>query len=137
MGPIELRSSQAVSLGEWHEIEASRKGLHGKLTVDGVAGVESARPVRGGSQHLNLVGALYLGGTPVEMSHRFVAAFRAEMGTWGRVQGVQNVPRIAFVKTDAASKTANATSVETHTLAALIFTHALRGTLFTPCTPPP
>ena len=50
-----------------------------------------------------------------------------EVGTWG-VQGLQNVPRSAWVKTYAASKTANATSV---------FTHALRGTFCTPCTPPP
>jgi serine/threonine protein kinase len=40
-------------------------------------------------------------------------------------RGVQNVPRSAWVKTDAASKTANATSV---------FNHALRGTFCTPCT---
>ena len=48
-------------------------------------------------------------------------------GTWG-VQGVQNVLRSAWVKTDAATKTANATSVQTHTLAASVFTHALQGT---------
>jgi hypothetical protein len=37
----------------------------------------------------------------------------AEVGTWG---GVQGVPRSAWVKTDAAGKTANATSVFTHAL---------------------
>jgi hypothetical protein len=36
------------------------------------------------------------------------------------VQGVDNVPRSAWVKTDAASKTAKATSVETHMLARYI-----------------
>jgi hypothetical protein len=36
-------------------------------------------------------------------------------------------------KTDAASKTANATSVEIRLVAASVFTHALRGTF---CTPP-
>jgi hypothetical protein len=52
-------------------------------------------------------------------------AFRSgsEVDTWGGggdVQGVQNVPCSAWVKTDTASKTANATSVETHTLAASV-----------------
>ena len=51
------------------------------------------------------------------------------------VQNVQNIPRSAWVKTDAASKTANATSVETHTLAASVFTYALRGTFYTPVPP--
>jgi hypothetical protein len=37
------------------------------------------------------------------------------LGTWG-VQGVRNVPRSAWVKTHAATKTANATSVFTHAL---------------------
>ena len=49
------------------------------------------------------------------------------------VQEVHNVPRSAWVKTDAASKMA----VETHTLAESVFTHALRGTFCTPCTPSP
>ena len=35
------------------------------------------------------------------------------LGGGGEVQGVKNAPRSAWVKTDAASKTANATSVET------------------------
>jgi hypothetical protein len=38
------------------------------------------------------------------------------------VQGVQNLPCSAWVKTDAASKTANATSFETRLLATLVFT---------------
>jgi hypothetical protein len=54
-----------------------------------------------------------------------------EVGTWG-VQGVQNVSRSAWVITDASSKTANATSVETHTLAASVFTHAVRVTFIPP-----
>jgi hypothetical protein len=54
--------------------------------------------------------------------------------TPGGDTGVQNVPRSAWVKTDAANKTANATSVDTHTLAASVFTHALRDTF---CTPSP
>jgi hypothetical protein len=59
----------------------------------------------------------------------------SEVGTWGEeVQKIQNVPRSAWVKTDAASKTANATYVETHTLTASVFTHALRGTFCTSCT---
>jgi hypothetical protein len=33
---------------------------------------------------------------------------------WEGVQGVQNVPHSAWVKTDVTSKTANATSGETH-----------------------
>jgi hypothetical protein len=45
----------------------------------------------------------------------------------GLVQVVQNVPRSAWVKTDAAGKTANATSVETP-----VFTRALRGTFCIP-----
>jgi hypothetical protein len=43
------------------------------------------------------------------------------------VQEVQNVPRSAWVKTDAASKTANATLVETHTLAVSVFTHEVHS----------
>ena len=46
--------------------------------------------------------------------------------TWGST-GVQNVSRSAWVNTDAASKTANATSVETRLLAASVFPHALRA----------
>ena len=55
----------------------------------------------------------------------------------GGVQGVQNVPRSAWVNTDAASKTTTTTSIETHTLAASVFTHTLRGIFCIPCTPPP
>ena len=51
----------------------------------------------------------------------------------GRIQRIQNVPRSAWVKTDAASM-----CVSTNTFAVLlatsIFTHALRSTF---CTPPP
>ena len=43
----------------------------------------------------------------------------------------------AWVKTDAANETANATSGETRLLAASVFTHALRGKFFSLCTPPP
>ena len=43
-----------------------------------------------------------------------------EVSTLG-VQGVQNVPLSAWVKIDAASKTTNVTSVETHTLVASVF----------------
>jgi hypothetical protein len=52
----------------------------------------------------------------------------------GGVQGIQNVPRSAWIKTDTESKTANATSVETHLLAASVLTHTLRDTFCTPCT---
>jgi hypothetical protein len=38
---------------------------------------------------------------------------RPLMGTWGGVQGIQNLP-LSGVKTDAASRMANTTSVETH-----------------------
>jgi hypothetical protein len=47
---------------------------------------------------------------------KFVAQAPSVPIIWAWVQGVQNVPRSAWVKTDVASKTANAT---------LIFTHAL------------
>jgi hypothetical protein len=53
----------------------------------------------------------------------------------GEVQGEQNVPHSAWVKTDAASKTANATSGETRLLATSVFTYALRDIFCTSCTP--
>ena len=43
--------------------------------------------------------------------------------------------RSAWVETDAASKTANMTSVETRLLAASVFTSALRGAFCTPVPP--
>jgi hypothetical protein len=59
----------------------------------------------------------------------------AEAGTWG-VQERQNVPRSAWVKTDAASVWVSTDVAFAVLLAASVFTHALRGTFCTPCTPP-
>jgi hypothetical protein len=52
------------------------------------------------------------------------------------IQGIQNIPRSAWVKTDIGSKTANTTFVETRLRAASVFTRALRGTFYTLCPPP-
>jgi hypothetical protein len=62
-------------------------------------------------------------------------ALVAEVGTWGRVQGVQNVPRSAWVKTDAASRRVSTDIAFAVLPAASVFTYALPGTFCTPCTP--
>ena len=79
----------------------------------------------------------FVANAPIRLRLRYFAHHvLPEVGTWGEgIHEVQNVLRSAWVKTDAASKTANATSVKTRLLAASVFTHALRGTLCTPCTP--
>jgi hypothetical protein len=58
--------------------------------------LHASRPIRVGDELLEVSG--------VEVIQRWAP---------GGIQGVQNVPRSAWVETDAASKTANATSVET------------------------
>jgi hypothetical protein len=60
--------------------------------------------------------------------------FWAELGTWG-IKGVQNVPRSGWVKTDAASVSVSTDVAFDVSLAASVFTHALRGTFCIPCTP--
>ena len=61
-------------------------------------------------------------------------SLQPEVGTWG-VHGVQNVPRSAWVKTDAASVCVSTVVAFAVLLAASVFTHALRGTFCTFCTP--
>jgi hypothetical protein len=50
------------------------------------------------------------------------------------VQGVQNVPRSALVKTNVASRRISTDVAFAVLLAASIFTHTLRGTFGIPCT---
>jgi hypothetical protein len=49
---------------------------------------------------------------------------------------VQNVPRSAWVKTHATSVCVSTDAAFAVLLAASVFTHVLRGTFCTPCTPP-
>jgi hypothetical protein len=58
----------------------------------------------------------------------------AEVGILGGYREYRMYRSQRVGKNNAARKTANATSVETHTLAASVFTHMLRGTFCTPCT---
>jgi hypothetical protein len=53
------------------------------------------------------------------------------------VQGIQNIPRSAWVKTDAVSRRFSTVVAFAVLLTALVFTLALRGTFCTPCTRPP
>jgi hypothetical protein len=56
------------------------------------------------------------GRPPIVQGRRNAGQSTTEVRTWGHgVQGSYNVPRIAWVKTHAASKTANATSIKAAT----------------------
>ena len=55
----------------------------------------------------------------------------------GKVQGVQSVPRNAWVKTDAASRRVSTDVVFAVLLAASVFTYALQGTFCSASTLPP
>ena len=55
----------------------------------------------------------------------------------GGLQGVQNISRSAWVKTDAASRRVSIDVAFAVLLAASVSTHVLRGTLCIPLPPPP
>ena len=67
--------------------------------------------------------------------HRYILYITAitKLGNLSTKRSAQQ--KVNWAKTDAASNTANATSVETYTLTASLFTHVLRGTFCAPCTP--
>jgi hypothetical protein len=102
-------------------IKATYGYLGASLIVSAGVGMGVARS----PQLLRIVSG---GGILVRVTSQLKISWQSVLGD----TGVQNVPRSAWVKTDTASKMANATSVETRLLVASGFTHELRGTFCTP-----